>query len=62
MTTYRANTGLNYPDPSHPGEEKRVEAGEHVSDLPASAIPWLLESGCIEAVEPARGSRVSKEG
>lgn len=38
---YRVLAGLNYPG-------KRVEAGEVVSDIPKSSIPWLLESGVIE--------------
>lgn len=50
MTTYRAKVGMNYPDPLRPGEEKRVEAGDIVTDLPAPSIPGLLEQGAIEPV------------
>ena len=51
--------GLNYPDPEKPGEERRAEAGDVVSDLPASSRVWLLEQGLIEEqaaedVAPAR--------
>lgn len=41
---YRALTGIDY------GRGKRVEAGEVVTDLPAAAVPWLLECGAIEEV------------
>ena len=40
MATYMAMTGLDYGD-------KRVEAGELVSDLPAKSVTWLLEQGLI---------------
>ncbi len=43
---YIALTGLNYGDP-----EKRVEAGEEVSDLPAESIEWLIECGAIKPKE-----------
>ena len=40
MATYMAMTGLDYGD-------KRVEAGELVSDLPSKSVTWLLEQGLI---------------
>lgn len=46
MTTYRVLTGLTYGK-----EGKRAEPGEIVTDLPKSAVSWLLECGAIEAVE-----------
>lgn len=48
MTKYRALTGLNYPGKDG---EKRVEAGEVVTDLPAKSVRWLLAGGHIEEVE-----------
>jgi hypothetical protein len=45
---YVTIVGMNYgPD------DKRVEAGEEVSDLPAESIPWLLEQGAIRLKEEA---------
>ena len=40
MATYMAMTGLDYGN-------KRVEAGELLSDLPAKSVAWLLEQGLI---------------
>jgi hypothetical protein len=45
-TVYIALVGLNYGDP-----EKRVEAGEEVSDLSEESILWLLKQGCIKPKE-----------
>lgn len=45
MAQYRALVGIDYPP------NKRVEAGEVVSDLPGSSIKWLLESNIIEATD-----------
>jgi hypothetical protein len=42
MAQYRALVGIDYPP------NKRVEAGDIVSDLPGDAIKWLLEDGLIE--------------
>lgn len=44
MATYRANVGLNYPP------DRRVEAGETVSDLPSKSIKWLREQGLVDLV------------
>lgn len=52
MTQYRALVGLDYPP------NKRVEAGEVVSDLPGNAIKWLLESKLIESTD---GKKTPKE-
>jgi len=49
MAQYRALVGIDYPP------NKRVEAGEVVSDLPGDAIKWLLEDGLIEdSSKPAK--------
>jgi hypothetical protein len=45
VPSYRALTGLNYPP------DKRVEAGDIVSDLPEKSIVWLLKDGFIEEVD-----------
>ena len=45
MPSYRALTGLNYPP------DKRVEAGDIVSDLPEKSILWLLKEGFIEETD-----------
>jgi len=42
MTQYRALTGIDYPP------DKRVEAGDLVSDLPEKSAKWLLDQGLIE--------------
>lgn len=52
MAQYRAVVGIDYPP------NKRVEAGELVSDLPATSIKWLLESGSIELAD---GKQSKKE-
>jgi len=43
-TEYKALVGLDY-------EDKRVEAGEIVDDIPADSVEWLLEGQYIEEVE-----------
>jgi len=53
MAQYRALVGIDYPP------NKRVEAGEIVSDLPGDAIKWLLEDGFIEdSSKPAKKETV----
>lgn len=60
---YRALTGLNYPDPARPGQEKRVERGDMLSDAPKHGTgrcdsscamrgdhDWLLSGGVLEEV------------
>ena len=42
MARYRVLQGIDYPP------NKRVEAGEIATDLPAQSVKWLLESGIIE--------------
>lgn len=44
MPNYRALVGMNYPP------DRRVEAGDVVSDIPAKSIKWLREQGLIELV------------
>lgn len=41
QAAYRVEVGLSYPP------DRRAEAGEVVSDLPAKSIKWLLEQGAI---------------
>ena len=48
MTNYRVLIGLNYTVGK---EERRAEEGDIVSDLPKSAIGWLIECGAIVAME-----------
>jgi hypothetical protein len=49
MASYRVLRGIDYPP------NKRVEAGQVATDLPATAIAWLLEDGAIEdASKPAK--------
>lgn len=45
MTQYRAIVGIDYPP------DKRVEAGETVSDLPEKSAIWLLNQGLIESID-----------
>jgi hypothetical protein len=45
VPSYRALTGLSYPP------DKRVEAGDIVSDLPEKSAIWLLKDGFIEEVD-----------
>lgn len=45
MPNYRALVGMNYPP------DRRVEAGDVVSDIPAKSLKWLREQGLIELVE-----------
>ena len=45
MTQYRALVGIDYPP------DKRVEAGELVSDLPEKSAVWLLAQGFIETTD-----------
>jgi len=51
MAQYRALVGIDYPP------NKRVEAGEVVSDLPGNAIKWLLESNLIESPDAKKTSK-----
>ncbi len=51
LKSYRALTGLQYPDPKKPGSEKRVEAGTITNDIPPKSISWLLSSNAIEEVD-----------
>jgi len=59
MATYMAMTGIDYGN-------KRVEAGELVSDLPTKSVAWLLEQGLIvlsdeKVVAPAPAKEATKE-
>lgn len=56
MAQYRALVGIDYPP------NKRVEAGDIVSDLPGDAIKWLLEDGLIEdSSKPSKKETVVEE-
>ena len=44
-TSYKVLVGIDYPP------NKRAEAGDVVSDIPASSVKWLLDDGIIEVVE-----------
>ena len=49
MARYRVLQGIDYPP------NKRAEIDEVVTDIPATSIPWLVESGIIEdADKPAK--------
>ena len=54
MATYRALTGLEYGD-------KRIEAGELVSDLPTKSVSWLLSQSLIEVVESEEPTKRSRK-
>lgn len=55
MAQYRTLVGIDYPP------NKRVEAGEVVSDLPGDSIKWLLESGAIEPVDGKKDTPKTKD-
>lgn len=56
MAQYRALVGIDYPP------NKRVEAGDIVTDLPGDAIKWLLEDGLIEdSSKPSKKETVVEE-
>ena len=50
---YEVLAGIDYPP------NKRAEAGDQVSDLPESAIPWLLSSGIIKESESTKAPEQS---
>jgi hypothetical protein len=43
MASYKVLVGLDYGD-------KRVEAGDVISDLPTKSVSWLKEQGLIEEI------------
>lgn len=45
MPSYKILIGVNYPP------DKRAEIGDVVTDIPSSAVNWLLEQSVIEVVE-----------
>ncbi len=47
MRQFIVKTGISYPDPAAPGEERRPDIGELIDDLPADAEEWMLEQGYI---------------
>jgi len=47
---FRCLRGMNYPDPQHPGREKRVEPGDIVEDVPEESVEWYKKKGCIVEV------------
>lgn len=48
---FRVLKGLSYYD-----NKARGEVGDIVDDLPAESLPWLLEQGCIEAVDESEAN------
>ena len=54
MAQYRAMVGIDYPP------NKRVEAGDVVSDLPGDSIKWLLEQGLIESLDGKTKTKVEE--
>ena len=54
MASYKVLVGLDYGD-------KRIEAGEIVSDLPTKSVSWLKEQGLIEEVEESSAKSRSKK-
>lgn len=48
---YRVEVGISYPPKRGKGPERRAEPGDLVTDLPASAIPGLLDQGAISDPE-----------
>ena len=55
MAQYRAVVGIDYPP------NKRVEAGEIVSDLPEKSAVWLLASGMIEELNGKSNKKIKEE-
>ena len=54
MAQYRAVVGIDYPP------NKRVEAGEIVSDLPEKSAVWLLSSGMIEELDGKPSKKIKE--
>jgi len=54
MAQYRAVVGIDYPP------NKRVEAGDIVSDLPEKSAVWLLSSGMIEEVDGKPSKKIKE--
>lgn len=54
MASYKVLTGIEYPP------NKRAEAGDVVSDIPASSVKWLLDQGIIEVVAGSAESAPKK--
>ena len=55
MANYMAITGLDYGD-------KRVEAGDIVSDLPSKSISWLVAQGLIVLVDEVAKPQAQQKG
>ena len=55
MANYMAITGLDYGD-------KRVEAGDIVSDLPSKSISWLVSQGLIVLVDEVAKPQAQQKG
>jgi hypothetical protein len=50
---YEALAGLNF---EVDGQDRRVEPGEVVDDLPAESVKWLLRDGYIKVARPKKKS------
>jgi len=55
MANYMAITGLDY-------DNKRVEAGDIVSDLPSKSISWLVSQGLIVLADEVAKPQAQQKG
>ena len=55
MANYMAMTGLDY-------DNKRVEEGDIVSDLPAKSIAWLVSQGLIVLADEVTKPQAQQKG
>ena len=55
MANYMAMTGLDY-------DNKRVEEGDIVSDLPAKSIAWLVSQGLIVLADEVAKPQAQQKG
>lgn len=53
MSAYKVLRGISYGS-------KRAEAGDVVTDVPASSAKWLTEQGIIEPAETSKPSKQPK--
>lgn len=54
MSAYKVLRGITYGS-------KRAEAGDVVSDIPASSAKWLAEQGIIEPAEAKPSKQAKRE-
>lgn len=53
MTAHKALRGISYGN-------RRAEAGDVVTDIPASSVKWLIEQGIIEPADAPKPSKQPK--